>query len=520
MAVLRWTVPIGQNEWHKTESVTFPNRFHTEYDRESPDDETRFYPDPETEDLTGRYPIGLYYVFSLRNSKEHSETEVALLNRYCDELNRYVRASRKVVRAFDSLWSEYRNSLDAIREYRFRDHQELPDFFNRLGEAIREHNGGGNGYDPVRVASALQERYQYALGDGFPGAVENIWTALQSGNRGRARSLYRELHLQLTNPYRQMFESILRVVGFHNRRMRYEHRYQILFDDERSLRIAFDYELSLDTLFGYEHDRLVYFLEKTFRDALPDEQLSNDAVSKSIDGLRRALNEISFPDGAKNIYKIYFDDSVPPGGDPNGGRGACVALLAPIDPITGQESAGVVVAFSGCRDGEPAISDFFGFTCNKPFRDGFQSVVDRLSDYGHEVATITYDVEYFTGGAKPAKSVKLRDVMVCARPVGRGSKTGVRRMFSCCERKLLAYAVAKNHHVSPPCDEGKIYIERGTCEICHDGIEEFRASGRFNCIIDNPAYDIAVHNESRGIFDAFAAKVINCRSKTPTLTFP
>lgn len=66
-------------------------------------------PDPEAEDLTGRYPIGLYYVFYLRNSKEHSEAEVALADRLCGELNQYVRASRKVVRASDSLWPEYRD---------------------------------------------------------------------------------------------------------------------------------------------------------------------------------------------------------------------------------------------------------------------------------------------------------------------------------------------------------------------------------------------------------------------------
>ena len=102
MAEITLHVPVGPEP---NQLIRIPNKFCTEYLENNSNDE--IIADDEQAEIFGRYAVGLYYTYYLRTFHNSlDENDVEILNRYCDELNWYIRASRDVVRKFDKLWNE------------------------------------------------------------------------------------------------------------------------------------------------------------------------------------------------------------------------------------------------------------------------------------------------------------------------------------------------------------------------------------------------------------------------------
>lgn len=544
MAEITLSVPVGPNP---NQLIWISNNFRTEYPENNSNDE--IIADDEQAEIFGRYAVGLYYTYYVRTFHNSlSENDVEILNRYCDELNWYIRASRDVVRRFDKLWNELcetRKNTPPKQDY-------LVELFDALGRVTRQSNAAHSNRDtPVdrekyfqiinRVLEWIRQqnkdstnhRDNHVVQHSRTGLIEtkllqnDVNSILENINRkrlGKARCQYRKLYKRFREDMLERFRIISAIQTLANPKASYEQRYRL------SLLLS---ETEDDDLFNSTRSALRQKIENTFHSQWQDAKLSRPeygqltakGTDERISKLRDTIKGLKFPDNTKNLDKYYFpntDDSTPPpeGGGDNG-KGPCVAILVPIDPCTGQEEQNGIVAFSGCIDGSIDISLFFGYADNKYYshKNGIDLIEKQLrKTTGDSVARISDTVEYFnqTGNI----DVSLKEIRNKVNKDNNTPGNNLPRMFSCCERKLLADISPKTvNYPGGQYKEANLYIERETCRICYDAIMEFQRSRNFKCNLANPLLFVRNGSITNKLFDSFDKLAVLIR-KRANIHFP
>ncbi len=544
MAEITLSVPVGPNP---NQLIWISNNFRTEYPENNSNDE--IITDDEQAEIFGRYAVGLYYTYYLRTFHNSlDENDVEILNRYCDELNWYIRASRDIVRRFDKLWNELRETRENIPSKQ----DYLVELFDALGRVTRQSNAAHSNRDtPVdrekdfQIISEVLEwirqqnndstnhRDNHVVQHSRTGLIEtkllqnDVNSILENINRkrlGEARRQYRELYKRFRKDMFKRFRIISAIQTLANPKASYEQRYRLSL----LLSETEDYDL-----FNSTRSALRQKIENTFHSQWQDAklsrleygQLTTEGTDERISELRNTIKKLDFTGNAKNLGKYYFpntDGSTPPpeGGGDNG-KGPCVAILVPIDPCTGQEEQNGIVAFSGCKDGSFDISDFFGYTENecRSHRNGINLIEQQLRNTtGDSVARISDTVEYFnqTGNI----DVSLKEIRNKVKKSNNKPKNSLPRMFSCCERKLLADISPKTvYRPGGQYKEANLYIERETCRICFDAIMEFQQSRNFKCNLANPLLFVRNGSSTNKLFDSFDKLAVLIQSCTD-INFP
>lgn len=538
MAEITLYVPVGPNP---NQLIWISNNFRTEYPENNSNDE--IIADDEQAEIFGRYAVGLYYTYYLRmfhNSLD--ENDVEILNRYCDELNWYIRASRDIVRKFDKLWNELRETRKNIPP----EQDYLVELFDALGRVTRQSNAAHSNRDtPVdrekdfQIINGVLEwirqqnndstnhRDNHVVQHSRTGLIEtkllqnDVNSILENINRkrlGKARLQYRELYKRFREDMLERFRIISAIQTIANPNAPYEQRYHF------SLLLN---ETEDDDLFNSTRSVLRQKIENAFHQQWQDAKLSRSAygqlttegTDERISELRNTIKKLDFTGNAKNLSKYYFpntDDSTPPpeGGGDNG-KGPCVAILVPINSCTGQEEQNGIVAFSGCKDGSIDISRFFGYDDNKytSHKNGIDLIEQQLrKTTGDSVARISDTVEYFNQGSNI--DVSLEEIRNKVNKSNNKPRNNLPRMFSCCERKLLADILPKTIY-----KEANLYIERETSRICYDAIKEFEKSRNFKCNLANPLLFIRNNSSTNKLFDSFDKLAVLIRRRAD-INFP
>ena len=525
MAEITLRVPVGPEP---SNLIQITNQFHTEYPADNFNDEIGA--DDEQAELFGRYAVGLYYTYYLRTFHDSlSENDVEVLNHYCDELNWYIRASRNAVRSFDSLWNRLQES-----------HVEIPPelrslllrLFDSLGVITRRSDVRPRGsYDresafleirddlgalerfagePDRQSDDLERRDENnSIGDlvdtEFLVDVNNILQGVQEGNFSEGRRIYRSLHKRFLGPLLERFNVINTIQKCAASNVPYEERYQMLFMTNNKYDSDSEY-------FESNRSALMNRTEHTFYLSTSQQapsgqlymQLTTENVAARISVLHSTIKRITFPSESKNIKDEYFTED-----GRSKKKGPCVAILVPINPNTKQEESNGIVAFSGCKDGSLDIAHFFGYTDAKwqSHKNGIDLIKQQLcKEMGDSVARISDDVEYFN--QVNGITIPLRDVRNAVDESKNKPCNHLPRMFSCCERKLLANILPKTVYRGGKYEQANLYIERKLCPICYDAIIEFEKSRSFKCELANPLSFVKLtHNDSE-LFDTFNSLAI------------
>lgn len=538
MAEITLSVPVGPNP---NQLIWISNNFRTEYPENNSNDE--IIADDEQAEIFGRYAVGLYYTYYLRTFHNSlDENDVEILNRYCDELNWYIRASRDIVRRFDKLWNELRETRENIPS----EQDYLVELFDALGRVTSQSNSTHSNRNNLverennfliirRVLEQIGQqnndltnyRDNHVIQHFSTGLIDtkllqdDVNSILKNINRkrlGEARRQYRELHKCFREDMFKRFRIISAIQTLTNPKASYKQRYHF------SLLLN---ETEDDKLFNSTRSVLRQKIENTFHSQWQDAklsrpeygQLTTEGTDERISELRNTIKKLDFTGNAKNLGKYYFpntDGSTPPpeGGGDNG-KGPCVAILVPIDPYTGQEEQNGIVAFSGCKDGSIDISRFFGYADNKyyPHKKGIDLIEKQLrKTTGDSVARISDTVEYFnqTGNI----DVSLKEIRNKVKKSNNKPSNNLPRMFSCCERKLLADISPKTVY-----KEANLYIERETCRICYDAIKEFEQSRNFECNLANPLLFVRNDSITNKLFDSFDKLAVSIR-KRANIHFP
>ena len=534
MAEITLSVPVGPNP---NQLIWISNNFRTEYPENNSNDE--IITDDEQAEIFGRYAVGLYYTYYLRTFHNSlDENDVEILNRYCDELNWYIRASRDIVRRFDKLWNELRETRENIPS----EQDYLVELFDALGRVTRQSNAAHSNRDtPVdrekdfQIISEVLEwirqqnndstnhRDNHVVQHSRTGLIEtkllqnDVNSILENINRkrlGEARRQYRELYKHFREDMLERFRIISAIQTLANPNAPYEQRYHfsLLLNESED-----------DYLFNSTRSVLRQKIENAFHQQWQDTKLSRSAygqlttegTDERISKLRDTIKGLNFPDDAKDLGKYYFSNTS------NDGKGPCVAILVPIDPCTGQEEQNGIVAFSGCIDGSIDISRFFRYTDNKYYshKKGIDLIEKQLrKTTGDSVARISDTVEYFnqTGNI----DVSLKEIKNKVNKDNNTPGNNLPRMFSCCERKLLADISPKTVYCpGGQYKEANLYIERETCRICYDAIKEFQQSRNFKCNLANPLLFVRNDSSTNKLFDSFDKLAVLIRSRAD-IKFP
>lgn len=128
------------------------------------------------------------------------------------------------------------------------------------------------------------------------------------------------------------------------------------------------------------------------------------------------------------------------------------------------------------------------------------------------MARISDTVEYFnqTGNI----DVSLKEIRNKVKKSNNKPSNNLPRMFSCCERKLLADISPKTVY-----KEANLYIERETCRICYDAIKEFEQSRNFECNLANPLLFVRNDSSANKLFDSFDKLAVLIRRRAD-INFP
>lgn len=538
MAEITLYVPVGPES---NQLIQIPNQFRTEYPKNNSNDES--IADDEQAEIFGRYAVGLYYTYYVRTFHNSlSENDVEILNRYCDELNWYIRASRDVVRRFDRLWDELcetRKNTPPKQDY-------LVELFDALGRVTHQNNAAHSNRDtPIdrekdfQIISGVLEwirqqnndstnhRDNHVVQHSRTDLIEtkllqnDVNSILENINRkrlGEARRQYRELYKRFREDMLERFRIISAIQTLANPNAPYEQRYHF------SLLLN---EIEDDNLFNSTRSVLRQKIENAFYRQWQDAKLSRSAygqlttedADERISELRNTIKKLDFTGNAKNLGKYYFPNTdgstPPPEGRGDNGKGPCVAILVPIDPRTGQEEQKGIVAFSGCIDGSIDISRFFRYTDNKYYshKNGIDLIEKQLrKTTGDSVARISDTVEYFnqTGNI----DVSLKEIRNKVKKSNNKPSNNLPRMFSCCERKLLADISPKTVYChGGQYKEANLYIERETCRICYDAIKEFEQSRNFKCNLANPLLFVRNGSRTNNLFNSFDKLAVLIRSR-------
>lgn len=320
MAEITLYVPVGPEP---NQLIRIPNQFRTEYPKNNSNDET--IADDEQAEIFGRYAVGLYYTYYVRTFHNSlSENDVEILNRYCDELNWYIRASRDVVRRFDKLWTELcetRKNTPPKQDY-------LVELFDALGRVTRQSNAAHFDRDtPVdrekdfQIISGVLEWIREQNNDStiyrdnhvvhhsstglietkpFQDDVNSILENVKCKRLGKARRKYRKLHKYFDKDMSKRFSLISAIQTLINPKAPYEQRYRFSL----LLNEAVD-----ENLFNSTRNVLRYKIEDVFHQQWQDTELSRSEYSQltaegtkeRISNLRKTIKNLKFPDNTKNL---------------------------------------------------------------------------------------------------------------------------------------------------------------------------------------------------------------------------
>lgn len=544
MAEITLHVPVGPEP---NQLIRIPNKFCTEYLENNSNDE--IIADDEQAEIFGRYAVGLYYTYYLRTFHNSlDENDVEILNRYCDELNWYIRASRDVVRKFDKLWNELSKTQKNISS----EQGYLVELFDALGRVTRQSNANHSNRDTgveskndfSIIKNVLEQigqqnndltnyRDNHVVHHSSTGLIEtkpfqddvnSILENVKCKRLGKARRKYRKLHKYFDKDMSKRFSLISAIQTLINPKAPYEQRYRFSL----LLNEAVD-----ENLFNSTRNVLRYKIEDVFHQQWQDTELSRSEYSQltaegtkeRISNLRKTIKNLKFPDNTKNLGKYYFsnkDGSTPPPGDErDNGKGPCVAILIPIDPQTGLEEQNGIVAFSGCKDGSIDISRFFGYDDNKytSHKNGIDCIEQQLRKAtGDSVARISDTVEYFNHTCNI--DISLKEIRNKVNKSNNTPGNNLPRMFSCCERKLLADILPNTINCpGGQYKEANLYIERTTCRICYDAIWELQQSRNFKCNLTNPSLPVQNVSSNNKLFNSFDKLAVLIKSRT-NINFP
>lgn len=195
--------------------------------------------------------------------------------------------------------------------------------------------------------------------------------------------------------------------------------------------------------------------------------------------------------------------------------------MIPIDPQTGLEEQNGIVAFSGCKDGSIDISRFFGYDDNKytSHKNGIDCIEQQLRKAtGDSVARISDTVEYFNHTCNI--DISLKEIRNKVNKSNNTPGNNLPRMFSCCERKLLADILPNTINCpGGQYKEANLYIERTTCRICYDAIWELQQSRNFKCNLTNPSLPVQNVSSNNKLFNSFDKLAVLIKSRT-NINFP
>ncbi len=241
------------------------------------------------------------------------------------------------------------------------------------------------------------------------------------------------------------------------------------------------------------------------------EVTTDEPLPKALSEIRTALSE------ADESIRGYFSNRFPnvPGGNPKKG---CAALIVPYS--TQQKR---IIAFNGVADDDQSLT-VNGVSICKYFNKASGKTMDNLGmllksnafNRKYDVARIHTDNLCVFYGPQPHSCVSLGEVMHGVKSVPNGSSKVLNRMFSCAERKAIAFANRKWQQ----CDmfEGYLYATREVCFICDWTIDYYnlpylpKAHGgsiSFNLQIDRkqPAYPTSPNSKMLQAFHDLSNKL-------------
>lgn len=244
------------------------------------------------------------------------------------------------------------------------------------------------------------------------------------------------------------------------------------------------------------------------------EATTDEPLSKALSEIRTALSE------ADENIRDYFSNRFPnvPGGNPKEG---CAALIVPCS-----KQQKLIIAFNGVADDDQgltvngvSICDYFNIkagTQTTTLHNLGMLLKSNAFNLKYDVARIHTDNLCVTHGPHSHSCVSLGTVMHSVKSVPDGSSKVLNRMFSCAERKAIAFANRKWQR----CDmfEGYLYATREVCFICDWTIDYYNSpylpkahggSIDFNLQIDRkqPAYPTSPNSKTLQAFHDLSNKL-------------
>ncbi len=195
---------------------------------------------------------------------------------------------------------------------------------------------------------------------------------------------------------------------------------------------------------------------------------TRDSLSEALSDINHALSEVG--EGVRNYFSNRFPRT--PGGNPKKG---CAALIV---PHAMQQK--MIIAFNGVADDDQDLT-VNGVTICEYFNKGKAraSTLHNLNmllksnafSRKYDVARIHTDNLCVIEKPCPVSCVSLGEVMRAVKSVPDGSSEQLTRMFSCAERKAIAFANRERQQ----CDtfEGCLYASREVCFICNWAIDYY-----------------------------------------------
>lgn len=398
------------------------------------------------------------------------------------------RQTSKTPSAFLYEMDKSRNALEelngSIVEYAHFAHRSLAVFKHDLASTVNEHFAHGIPKD-LPWARALSEAVSYTekLYSADPNDRERILAERPEEN---LRELGSE---KLRNAFYSAFYRIVHHNEQNNRSEMAEHEdgYEWIYSALRHSDAHYAYLSSgLEAAEGHsrrlltERQKVIWLASALKEDATPYELTkeafsyasgkyreelwriaTSDPLSEAASDIRKALSETS------EDIQNYFSNRFPPssGGIPKKG---CAALIAPYS-----KRQKLIVAFNGVADDDQDLTVNGVKICEYFNKRGARaSTLHNLDmllksnafNRKYDVARVHTDNLCVIEKPHFTSCVSLGEVMHAVKPVPNGSSKQMIRMFSCAERKAIAFANRERQQ----CDtfEGYLYASRGVCFIC------------------------------------------------------
>lgn len=319
---------------------------------------------------------------------------------------------------------------------------------------------------------------------------------------------YEQIYIELrrNDAYRAYYSSLISVLENSE-----QHSGHLLTERQKVILLA--YALGKDVTPNALAEKAFSYASEKYREELW-RIATRDSLSEALSDIRDALSE------AGESVRNYFSNRFPrtPGGNPKKG---CAALIA---PYAMQQK--LIIAFNGVSDDDQNLT-VNGVTICEYFNKGKAqaSTLHNLAillksnafNRKYDVARIHTDNLCVIEKPSPVSCVSLGEVMHGVKSVPDGSSEQMTRMFSCAERKAIAFA----NRGRQQCDvfEGCLYASREVCYICDWTIDYYnrqsaiarghKAPTGFNLKVDlkQPAYPTSPDSVKLQAFHDLSIKV-------------